>query len=122
MRPGYFGFDTWLSVTNYFDMNPLRSRNGEGEFIEGEPSEIIVSEALKFIEEKSEDPFFTVIWYGFASFSVPGERGGLPPSYSGRFAVTERRAFLVSYETIPGPSISSVPFRHFGHTTPSSSM
>lgn len=104
-------------------MNPLRSRNGEGEFIEGEPSEIIVSEALKFIEEKSEDPFFTVIWYDSPHFPFQASEADCPPpSYLGRSAVTGRRAFLVSYETIPGPSISSVPFRHFGHTTPSSSM
>ena len=122
MSPGHFEFDTWLSVTNYFDMNPLRSRNGEGEFIEGEPSEIIVSEALKLIEEKSEDPFFTVTWYDSPHFPFQASEADCPPSYPGRFAVTERRAILVSYETIPGPSISSVPFRHFGHTTPSSSM
>lgn len=122
MRPGHFGFDTWLSVTNYFDMNPLRIRNGEGEFIEEEPSEIIVSEALKLIEEKSEDPFFTVIWYDSPHFPFQASEADCTPSYPGRFAVTGRRAFHVSYETIPGPSISIVPFRHFGHTTPSSSM
>ena len=31
-NPGNFGFDEWLSVTNFYEMNPLMSRNGE--FIE----------------------------------------------------------------------------------------
>lgn len=65
-HPGAFGFDHWYSVTNFFDLNPIMSRNGKFEEVEGDSSEIIVNEALKFIEEKSkaDQPFFTVIWYG----------------------------------------------------------
>ena len=65
-NPGRFGFETWLSVTNFFDMNPIMSRQGSFEEFEGDSSEIIVDEALKFIQEKAESkkPFFTVIWYG----------------------------------------------------------
>lgn len=65
-NPGEFGFDQWLSVTNFFDRNPIMSRNGDFEEFKGDSSEIIVSEALKFIGEqaKSKQPFFTVIWYG----------------------------------------------------------
>jgi arylsulfatase A-like enzyme len=65
-HPGVFGFDYWYSVTNFFELNPLMSRNGEFEDVKGDSSDIIVNEALKFIEEKSkaEQPFFTVIWYG----------------------------------------------------------
>ncbi|MGJ8696291.1 MAG: sulfatase-like hydrolase/transferase [Verrucomicrobiaceae bacterium] len=65
-HPGVFGFDTWYSVTNFFDLNPLMSRNGSFEDMEGDSSEIIVDEALRFISEKSKEqqPFFTVIWYG----------------------------------------------------------
>ena len=65
-NPGRFGFGTWLSVTNFFDMNPIMSRQGEFEEFLGDSSEIIVAEALKFIELQSQttDPFFTVIWYG----------------------------------------------------------
>jgi arylsulfatase A-like enzyme len=64
--PGGFGFDTWLTVTNFFDMNPIMSRNGDFEEFEGTSSDIIVSEALKFIEKliKKEQPFFAVIWDG----------------------------------------------------------
>lgn len=65
-NPGAFGFATWLSVTNFFDMNPIMSRQGTFEEFTGDSSEIIVDEALKFITKKvSEDsPFMTVIWYG----------------------------------------------------------
>ena len=64
--PGPFGFDEWLSVTNYFDRNPiLGSRKGFVEF-SGDSSEIIVAEALRFItrSHSSGKPSFTVIWYG----------------------------------------------------------
>jgi arylsulfatase A-like enzyme len=65
-HPGNFGFDHWLTVTNFFDMNPVMSCMGKFEEFQGDSSEVIVAEALKFIEQKSSDgqPFFTVIWYG----------------------------------------------------------
>ena len=64
--PGPFGFDKWLSVTNFFDLNPVMSRQGKFEELEGDSSEIIVNEALKFItmQAKANKPFFAVIWYG----------------------------------------------------------
>jgi arylsulfatase A-like enzyme len=65
-HPGHFGFDHWLTVTNFFDMNPVMSRMGKFEEFKGDSSEVIVAEALKFIEQTRSDhkPFFTVIWYG----------------------------------------------------------
>lgn len=65
-NPAVFGFDTWLSATNFFDRDPLLSRNGEFEEFKGDSSEIIVTEALRFIGEQAGAgrPFFTVIWYG----------------------------------------------------------
>jgi len=64
--PGTFGFDTWLSVTNFFDRDPILSREGEFEEFVGDSSEIIVREALDFIEASlpSGKPTFSVIWYG----------------------------------------------------------
>lgn len=64
--PGQFGFSTWLSVTNFFDMNPIMSRQGTFEEFTGDSSEIIVDEALKFITKKApeDEPFMAVIWYG----------------------------------------------------------
>ncbi len=64
--PGVFGFDEWLSVTNYFEIDPLMSRNGTFEGFKGDSSEVVVAEALKFIGRQAEfkKPSFTVIWYG----------------------------------------------------------
>lgn len=65
-NPGVFGFQEWLSVTNFFDRDPILSRKGAFEEYEGDSSEVVVDEALKFIEKQAEDdkPFFTVIWFG----------------------------------------------------------
>ena len=64
--PGGFGFDEWVSVTNFFDREPLMSRNGKFEDFMGDSSEIVVDEALKFIgaKVKAKKPFFAVLWYG----------------------------------------------------------
>ena len=64
--PGKFGFDHWLTVTNFFDINPLMSENGSFVDLKGNTSDIIVRKAVKFIKRKSEQnlPFFAVIWDG----------------------------------------------------------
>jgi arylsulfatase A-like enzyme len=64
--PGAFGFDQWLTVSNFFDMNPIMSRKGKFEEFKGDTSAIIVDEALKFISAstKKNDPFLAVIWDG----------------------------------------------------------
>lgn len=65
-HPGHYGFDEWLSVSNFFDLNPLMSRNGKFEDFKGDSSVIIVDEALKFAKRQKDKskPFFAVIWYG----------------------------------------------------------
>lgn len=64
--PGAAGFDEWVSMTNYFDRDPLMSRKGRFEAFKGDGSQIIVDEALKFIsrQRSTGKPTFTVIWYG----------------------------------------------------------
>lgn len=64
--PGAFGFDQWLSVTNYFDLAPMMSRNGEFKTFEHDSSAVIVEEALDFIKGslRNSKPFFAVIWDG----------------------------------------------------------
>lgn len=65
-HPGHLGFDHWLSVTNFFDLNPILSRNGVWEEHGGDSSEIVVNEALDYIrgENGRGKPVFIVIWYG----------------------------------------------------------
>lgn len=64
--PSVFGFDTWLSVSNFYDMNPLLSRNGNFESFDGDSSDIVVEEAIQFLKKKAQlaAPIFCVIWYG----------------------------------------------------------
>lgn len=64
VSPGEVGFDTWLTVTNFFDIDPVMSRQGDFEEFEGDSSEVIVDEALKYMAKQKNGPFFTVIWYG----------------------------------------------------------
>lgn len=66
-NPGAMGFEEWLSHDNFFEMNPVLSRNGASpEEFKGEGSEVIVREALAFMEKAKEagKPFFVVIWFG----------------------------------------------------------
>lgn len=65
-RPDVFGFEHWVSVTNFFDRDPLLSRRGEFEEFTGDSSEIAVELALEFIDRhrNSNRPTFSVIWYG----------------------------------------------------------
>ena len=75
LHPGVFGFDTWVSVTNFFDLHPIMSRNGVFEEFEGDSSEVSVAEALKWARTEKDGPFFAVIWFGtphspFVSFAA----------------------------------------------------
>lgn len=66
-NPGAMGFDEWLSHDNFFEMDPVLSRNGGApKKFYGESSEILIDEAINYIEKKkqAETPFFTVIWFG----------------------------------------------------------
>ena len=65
-HPGRFGFDEWVSTSNFFDLDPLLGRAGKVEAFEGDSSEIVVDEAVKFLGEHlaSGRPMFAVIWYG----------------------------------------------------------
>lgn len=64
--PDKFGFDEWVSVSNFFDLNPLMSRAGRFEELQGDSSEVVVTEAVKFLAKHHDSgkPTFTVIWYG----------------------------------------------------------
>jgi arylsulfatase A-like enzyme len=65
--PGAMGFDQWVSHDNFFEMNPILSRNGGPcEKFHGESSQIIVDETIRFIETATANrkPFFTVVWFG----------------------------------------------------------
>lgn len=66
-NPGAMGFDEWLSHDNFFELNPILSRNGAAPTrFEGESSEIIIDETIRFIRKAKREnkPFFAVVWFG----------------------------------------------------------
>lgn len=66
-NPGAMGFDKWLSHDNFFELNPVFSRNGgDPQKFEGESSEIVIAETIKFLAsaQQNNKPFFTVVWFG----------------------------------------------------------
>ena len=66
-NPGAMGFQQWLSHDNFFEMNPSLSRDGgPPERFEGEGSEILIDETIRFIDQskQSQQPFFAVVWFG----------------------------------------------------------
>ena len=65
--PGAMGFHEWLSHDNFFELNPPLSRNGGPvEQFRGESSQVVVDEAIRFIDKAKsrKRPFFTVVWFG----------------------------------------------------------
>ena len=65
-NPGQLGFDYWLSATSGFDLGEFElSRNGKREQFHGDGSQVIVTEAVKYIGNQvaKKKPVFVVIWY-----------------------------------------------------------
>ena len=78
--PGAMGFDEWVSHDNFFELNPALSRNGgPPEVLPGESSEVIVQEALRFIDRARDErrPFLAVIWFGSPHEPYSGLPGDL---------------------------------------------
>lgn len=68
LNPGAFGFQSWFSVSNFFESDWIFSRNGTPVPTQGDGSDVIVAEALKWLDslgtKESGAPFFAVIWFG----------------------------------------------------------
>ncbi|MEJ2701736.1 MAG: sulfatase-like hydrolase/transferase [Sedimentisphaerales bacterium] len=66
VNPGASGFDEWLSAPNFFDNNPILSREGTAVQTEGESSMVTVDAALEFIRKHAHtpQPFLAVVWFG----------------------------------------------------------
>ena len=66
VNPGASGFDEWLSAPNFFDNDPILSREGTAVQTKGESSMVTVDAALEFIEKHSKvtQPFLAVVWFG----------------------------------------------------------
>lgn len=95
--PGAMGFHEWLSHDNFFELNPVLSRNGgPPEPFKGESSQVIVEEALRFIDRAHQEkqPFCAVVWFGSPHepySGVPQDLAlydDLPPKYSKQVSLT----------------------------------
>jgi len=66
VNPGACGFDEWLSAPNFFDNDPILSREGVAVQMHGESSMVTVDAALEFIRKhaRSPQPFLAVVWFG----------------------------------------------------------
>lgn len=100
--PGAMGFEHWLSHDNFFELNPQLSRNGGApQLFEGESSEVITREAIRFIRQANAQskPFFVVLWFG----SPHEPYSGLPPDLQLYDdlpeQLSERKVKLTSNET-----------------------
>lgn len=73
VNPGAKGFDEWLSAPNFFDNDPILSREGVAVPMQGESSIVTVDAAIEFIRKHagSSRPFLAVVWFG--SPHVPHE-------------------------------------------------
>ena len=66
VNPGASGFDEWLSAPNFFDNDPILSREGVAVQTQGESSMVTVDAAIEFIRKhaKTPQPFLAVVWFG----------------------------------------------------------
>jgi arylsulfatase A-like enzyme len=65
--PGAMGFATWLSHDNFFELDPILSRDGgPPKKYPGESSQVIVDQTKQFIEQSVRDgkPTLSVVWFG----------------------------------------------------------
>ena len=100
--PGAMGFDEWLSHDNFFELNPVLSRNGgTPEIFKGEGSQVIIDEAIKYIQKAKlkDQPFFVVVWFGSPHEPYSGLPEDLALYDTLPVAYAERTVRLTSNET-----------------------
>ena len=66
VNPASSGFDEWLSSPNFFDNDPILSREGKAVQTRGESSMVTADAAIEFMRKHSENkqPFLAVVWFG----------------------------------------------------------
>ncbi len=66
VNPGASGFDEWFSSPNFFDNDPILSRQGVAVPTKGESSMVTVEAAIEFVRKhaRSHQPFLAVVWFG----------------------------------------------------------
>jgi len=66
VNPGNSGFDQWLSAFNFYDNDPVLSREGKAVEIKGESSMIAADAGIEFMRAQAQagKPFLAVVWFG----------------------------------------------------------
>ncbi len=66
VNPGASGFDEWLSAPNFYDNDPIMSREGTAVQTKGESSMVAADAAIAFMRKHaaSKRPFLAVVWFG----------------------------------------------------------
>jgi arylsulfatase len=66
VNPGNSGFDEWFSSPNFYDNDPVLSREGIAVQTYGESSMVTADAAIDFIRNQSnkKQPFLAVVWFG----------------------------------------------------------
>lgn len=66
VNPEASGFDEWLSAPNFFDNDPVLSREGRAVQAKGESSMVVVDAAIEFINKHTNgnSPFFAYVCFG----------------------------------------------------------
>jgi arylsulfatase A-like enzyme len=66
VNPGASGFGEWLSAPNFFDNDPILSREGIAIQTKGESSIVTADAAIAFVRKhvRSRQPFLAVVWFG----------------------------------------------------------
>jgi arylsulfatase A-like enzyme len=66
VNPGTSGFNEWFSAPNFFDNDPILSREGVAVQTHGESSTVTVDAAIEFIRKHADSPrpFLAVVWFG----------------------------------------------------------
>ncbi len=101
-NPGAMGFHEWLSHDNFFELDPVFSRNGgKPQKFEGESSEIVIAETIKFLAtaQQKKQPFFTVVWFGSPHEPYSGLKKDLALYDDLPAAYSDKQVRLTSNET-----------------------
>lgn len=88
MNPGASGFDAWFSAPNFYENDPILSREGRAVLTRGESSMVTVDAALEFIRDRAGagQPFLALVWFGspHAPHQAVAEDRALYPGQSER--------------------------------------
>lgn len=101
-NPCAMGFDEYVSHDNFYEMNPMFSRNGAApERFKGEGSEVTIDETIDFINraEGTDQPFLAVVWFGSPHEPYSGLEKDLALYDDLPDSLAEREVRLTSMET-----------------------